>query len=602
MLAVLCLSSLAAAAACSSSSGNGGDAGVGDDVDANATDVPTPVDVAHQCRGDAFTFAWSEVAGASYVLAYAQDGGAPTTIELAVGVTSYAPPGGLTAGTWTWSVQAVVDGVTSAPGESTTVVDEIPAPPSASASGATCVGDTLTLTATDVAGGTYAWTGPGGFTSADRVALTAAVPGTYTVTVTVNQCTSAPATVEVLLPGELSFAQTLAGDFAGDVFDGTSVEGDGVALGGYDGGDGSDGAYAPTSSGTLAGGVYDFTTVSIPAGVVITVTGAEPLQLRATGAVTIDGTLTARGGDGQPGVTFSNLGAHGVGVAGGANGGDGAFDPSAGPLPGVNGGGAGAGVAGGGWGGGGGASHATLGAASGATSGGTAGPTYASLDVGVLAGGSGGGGGSGGNNCGSGGGGGGGGAIRIQAASITVNGAIIASGGNGGSDGTGNCGGGGGGSGGAVWLAAPAVTFGGGAAVDVAGGAGGTSTIGGSPYFGVGAAGGEGRFRVDATTITGTPPGTPIASRAGTVRSGLLATSCPWGTLTFTADTPAGTSVVVDILDDLGNVVATDVASGTALTTIPAVAGINTIELRATLATTMVGATPRLEDWAIAHP
>src|SRR4030095_10078119 len=90
-------------------------------------------------------------------------------------------------------------------------------------------------------------------------------------------------------------------------------------------GNGSDGAYAATTTTTLAGGTYNFTTFYIAPGVTVNVTGASPLVIQCTGLVDIQGTLTASGGNGGNGITFSTYGLGGVAVAGGANGGDGVY-------------------------------------------------------------------------------------------------------------------------------------------------------------------------------------------------------------------------------------------------------------------------------------
>jgi uncharacterized repeat protein (TIGR01451 family) len=84
-----------------------------------------------------------------------------------------------------------------------TTVNAVPAPPSAGNGGEVCVGETLQLTASTVAGGTYAWTGPNGFSSTlQNPAIpnaTTAATGTYTVTVTVAGCASSAATTSALV-------------------------------------------------------------------------------------------------------------------------------------------------------------------------------------------------------------------------------------------------------------------------------------------------------------------------------------------------------------------------------------------------------------------
>jgi len=66
-----------------------------------------------------------------------------------------------------------------------------------------CEGASVQLSATAVPGAVYAWTGPGGFTSADQNPLIpvadAADGGTYSLTVTVNGCASPASTVAVVV-------------------------------------------------------------------------------------------------------------------------------------------------------------------------------------------------------------------------------------------------------------------------------------------------------------------------------------------------------------------------------------------------------------------
>ncbi len=263
-------------------------------------------------------------------------------------------------------------------------------------------------------------------------------------------------------------------------------------------GDGSDGAYLATVNTTLAGATYNFTSFTINPGVTVSITGNSALIVYCTGTVLIDGTLTASGGNGTNGITYSNGGIGGVGVAGGANGGNGSFSSSSGPLDGIDGvftGGLN--TKGSGWSGGGGAGYASNGNASGSASGGFAGISYGISDLSTFLAGSGGGGGSGGYDCGAGGGGAGGGFIYFNANNISIgaSGVISSNGGNGGSDGTGNCGGGGAGSGGSIWLGALSIQNNG--MITAVGGIGGASQVAGSPYYGTGGNGANGRIRVD---------------------------------------------------------------------------------------------------------
>lgn len=266
-------------------------------------------------------------------------------------------------------------------------------------------------------------------------------------------------------------------------------------------GTGADSAYVANSNTTLAGGTYNYSSFTIESGVTVSVTGNSPLIIYCTGAVTINGTLNASGGNGQDGITFSTFGAGGIGVAGGANGGDGVYIGS--PNPGNPGFGTGAGGGGAGWSGGGGGGYSANGANSGGV-GGFGGISYGNVQINPIVAGSGGGGGSGGNSCGSGGGGAGGGLIFIATCgtlNIGAGGSILSNGGNGGTDGNGNCGGGGGGSGGSIWLVANLLDNSG--TISAVGGIGGTTTIPNTPYWGDGAPGAEGRIRFDYISIAG---------------------------------------------------------------------------------------------------
>ena len=279
-------------------------------------------------------------------------------------------------------------------------------------------------------------------------------------------------------------------------------------------GTGLDGAYNATTNTTLAGGTYNFTTFTIASGVTVNVTGTDTLIIFCTGAVDIQGTLSANGGDGTPGVTFNGAGTGGVGVAGGYNGGNGIYSTSQGQLLGGAGQGPGGGSGGNGWTGGGGGGHATPGDTAGAL-GGEGGIAYGNINLVPTYGGSGGGGGSGGFNCGSGGGGAGGGIIFLTTCSsltIGANGTISVNGGNGGSDGAGNCGGGGGGAGGSLWIKADVLNNQGN--LSAIGGTGGSSTAG-TQYQSTGANGGTGRIRLNYTTAQNLGNVTPAAGVSG---------------------------------------------------------------------------------------
>jgi hypothetical protein len=276
---------------------------------------------------------------------------------------------------------------------------------------------------------------------------------------------------------------------------------------------GADGSFAPTTSQTIAvpeSGVFNYTTVNIPSGVIITYTrnaANKPLTILASGDVVITGNINL---DGKVG---NSNGSGGLGGPGGFSGGAGGygFDQSFSGVPGDGPGAGGGGISNAttnlpGSGGGGGYGTAGSPGQQGTPSG-QAGPRFGAVTILPLIGGSGGGGGGAVANSRGGAGGGGGGAILIASTtSITINGTITSKGGNGGS---GNAGGGAG-SGGAVRLIAN--TINGSGNITVSGGNGGGPT-----HSYQGGSGGQGYIRLEAydySSFTGTATPTNIISFA----------------------------------------------------------------------------------------
>src|SRR5947207_3936007 len=255
------------------------------------------------------------------------------------------------------------------------------------------------------------------------------------------------------------------------------------------GSSGADGAFTPTTNTTLtlpANGVFNFTTISIPSGVIVRFTrnaANTPVTLLATASVTIAGTLEVSATNGGNVVDGTFLGSNaGAGGPGGFDGGSGANGVAAaiggtGLGPGGGGPGAGAGYAA---------------AGGGVSPTGMPGVPYGNAELLPLIGGSGGGGGDAALGTTSAGGGGGGGAILIASSgTITVTGTINARGGSGG----GGNNPGGGGSGGAIRLVATSI-MGANGTLDVRGGSG-------SSGIGVGSGGGSvGRLRLEAYSNT----------------------------------------------------------------------------------------------------
>src|SRR5262245_10403187 len=319
---------------------------------------------------------------------------------------------------------------------------------------------------------------------------------------------------------------------------------------------GADGAFSPTVSTTVPlppSGIFNFTTVNIPAGVIVTFqknTTNTPVVILAAGDVTIAGAIDVRGtpspnvgaaGDGAQG----DDGTPGKGGPGGFDGGRGGLTLTGAQLVQFS---AGAGLGPGGGGGGvswltgptcdcrgctsvglsnsrpgaGGGFSAAAGTIGSACVLGTinysqspGGASYGSTLLLPLIGGSGGGGGGGGSAFEGSGGGGGGGAILIAASgTVSVTGSVLADGGASGTSAGGGCGStGGGGSGGAIRIIATVLS--GNGSISAQGGvAGAIGTCDGTGGREAGSNGAPGRVRLEAETITRTAASNPVASTA----------------------------------------------------------------------------------------
>src|SRR6185312_14324403 len=145
------------------------------------------------CEGSTLNLTASTVAGATYSWT------GPNTFSSSTQNPSIA--GATTAASGTYSVTVTVGGCTSAPATTNVVVNPIPTSPTLGSNSPVCSGQTLNLTASTIAGATYAWTGPNSFSSSVQnpsiAGVTVAATGTYSVTVTVSGCGSASATTSV---------------------------------------------------------------------------------------------------------------------------------------------------------------------------------------------------------------------------------------------------------------------------------------------------------------------------------------------------------------------------------------------------------------------
>ncbi|MFL5764886.1 MAG: PKD domain-containing protein [Bacteroidia bacterium] len=184
---------------------------------ANASTTPAPIcaggtiTLTTPSAGGGFTYSWT---GPNSYAAAVRNPPALTAVTTAA------------SGTYSLTVTSPA-GCTSAAGTVTIIVNAIPATPAPSNTGPYCVGQTISLSTPTVAGATYAWTGPGGFTSAlqnpTRPSATLAMSGTYSVTVTVSGCTSAAGTTAVVVNTSVTPSVTVAASPTGPICAGTNV-------------------------------------------------------------------------------------------------------------------------------------------------------------------------------------------------------------------------------------------------------------------------------------------------------------------------------------------------------------------------------------------
>jgi gliding motility-associated-like protein len=157
--------------------------------------TPTVSSNAPLCAGSTLNLTASTISGASYSWA------GPNTFTASIQNPSIAAT--TTAGSGTYTVTTSLNGCTSSSGTIGVTVNPVPAAPTAGSNSPLCISNTLSLTASNVAGASYSWTGPNTFTSSVQnpsiAGTTTVASGTYSVTTTAAGCTSAISTVSVVV-------------------------------------------------------------------------------------------------------------------------------------------------------------------------------------------------------------------------------------------------------------------------------------------------------------------------------------------------------------------------------------------------------------------
>ncbi|MDW8157294.1 MAG: fibronectin type III domain-containing protein [Bacteroidia bacterium] len=148
-----------------------------------------------KCAGQNIRLTATGIAGASYIW-QGPNGFSSTGATVSRTLSTLLDAG-------SYSVSVVAGGCTSTVTTTEVRVKPVPPPIEASSNSPLCVGDLLQLTATAIQGATYGWQGPDAFLAGvpqpTRSNVTTAQAGIYWVVVSLDGCTSRPATVEVVI-------------------------------------------------------------------------------------------------------------------------------------------------------------------------------------------------------------------------------------------------------------------------------------------------------------------------------------------------------------------------------------------------------------------
>jgi PKD repeat protein len=159
--------------------------------------TPTAAVTSAVCAGSSIALSTPTSAGATY--AWTGPNAYTSSVQNPTIVGATAAMAGI------YSVTTIVAGCSSLPGSTATLtVNAPPVTPSPTNAGPYCSGSTINLNTTTVTGGTYAWSGPNGFTSSSQnptiAAATSAMSGTYNLTITNGSgCVSAVGTTSVVV-------------------------------------------------------------------------------------------------------------------------------------------------------------------------------------------------------------------------------------------------------------------------------------------------------------------------------------------------------------------------------------------------------------------
>ncbi|RYE18872.1 MAG: hypothetical protein EOP51_21060, partial [Sphingobacteriales bacterium] len=166
----------------------------------NPPSAPTVLNSGPGCVGQPLQFSASGITGASYTWTHSSGNFTYFTQNPVIPAATLAHSG-------TWSVIASIGSCVSAPATTTVTVNPSPPAPLASSNSPVCVGDTLMLFGQSVQGATYNWQFANYTTSIQnplRANATPAYSGIYTLTISLNGCSSSDTTHVVIDAGSIA--------------------------------------------------------------------------------------------------------------------------------------------------------------------------------------------------------------------------------------------------------------------------------------------------------------------------------------------------------------------------------------------------------------
>ncbi|PKP17074.1 MAG: hypothetical protein CVU05_16170, partial [Bacteroidetes bacterium HGW-Bacteroidetes-21] len=168
--------------------------------------APTAGNDGPLCVGDALNLTASNIATATYTwsgpAAYTSTSQNPTIATVGV------------ANAGIYSVIATVDGCDGPAGTTTVTINPLPAAPTAGSNSPICAGQSINLTASNISGASYSWSGPNGYTASVQnptiAGATATEAGDYYVLATVLGC-NGPSSMTSIVVNPIPVAPTALG-------------------------------------------------------------------------------------------------------------------------------------------------------------------------------------------------------------------------------------------------------------------------------------------------------------------------------------------------------------------------------------------------------